>query len=440
MHNPVRHKGLRGLLMCGLALLTLTYPAPATTAATNQLIVDVKAFRAHGQLAFVWNARLDVLDGNRGMVHQLTHSGQVLAVAWSPDRRWLAYIQAASTYASTQQLYVTHADGGQLHAIGGLPASVQAFVWSPVADVLAVIPGPAAGPAGGLWLATPTGGAREVAVAATSVRWSPDGKNLAYSLTLPFHDPQTRSDALYTMPVGGVPARRFVATGSGITVAGWGPDGVSLLYWVDPQHSSSLAADGSQLFVLPLRTGSLPSQLATMLAYPDWLSWAPMDRRVALVRGDGRESWRHKTIVLCDSSVGPCRALAPRPGMVEIDPSWSPRGDRIAFVMARDVGAAAAGMPGPLTGSWTQTRTLWIAHPDGTGLYHVRAAGHGVYAPQWSRDGRYLLYVRDNAVWLIDAAGRTAVRVVSPLIPSTAAPADYYGHIAWSSVLAWDGG
>jgi hypothetical protein len=45
--------------------------------------------------------------------------------------------------------------------------------------------------------------------------------------------------------------------------------------------------------------------------------------------------------------------------------------------------------------------------------------------------------VRDAAVWLMDSNGRAATPVVATLNPS---PLEYYGHVAWSAVLAWTGG
>ena len=88
--------------------------------------------------------------------------------------------------------------------------------------------------------------------------------------------------------------------------------------------------------------------------------------------------------------------------------------------------------------AWAQTRTLWVVHPDGTGVRELAAAGSGVYAPQWSRDGRSLLFARDSAVWLMDASGRTAAERVAAFLDS--APTKYYGHLTWTSLVARTGG
>jgi Tol biopolymer transport system component len=52
-------------------------------------------------------------------------------------------------------------------------------------------------------------------------------------------------------------------------------------------------------------------------------------------------------------------------------PIWSPRGDWIAFVVARERSA------------------LWLIRPDGSGLYELVALGWG---PCWMPDGQHLIY------------------------------------------------
>ena len=85
--------------------------------------------------------------------------------------------------------------------------------------------------------------------------------------------------------------------------------------------------------------------------------------------------------------------------------------------------------------SWVHTRTLWVADPNGR-TYELRAAGTGVYDPQWSRDGRHVLYLRDNAIWLIGVSGGPPVKIVGPL-PTAPGLFGYYGHVSVTSLFAW---
>ena len=66
----------------------------------------------------------------------------------------------------------------------------------------------------------------------------------------------------------------------------------------------------------------------------------------------------------------------------------------------------------------------------------LRAAGTGIYQPQWAGDGTHLLYRRDNALWLIDIRGGAPVRLVSAF-PQAPNLVGFYGYVSWSGKLAW---
>jgi TolB protein len=276
---------------------------------------------------------------------------------------------------------------------------------------------------------------------ASSVVWSPDGKTLAYSATP--RAAGSPGEALWTVPaIGGAPKTWFTAAAESIPLAGWWLNGKGVLFWRDPNASSSIAADGLGLFTL--RLGGKPRQLATTLPYPDQLAQSPDGHDLALVAGFGREIWHDKVLATCDVSTGTCRALPHRHGVIMLDPSWSPRANRIAFVQARDAGTIGGFGSVSRLLSWVHTRTLWVADPNGAGAHQLREAGTGVYDPQWSRDGRHVLYLRDNAIWLIGVPGGPPVKIVdsspvgsSPALPTAPRLFGYYGHVSWSGTLAW---
>ena len=92
--------------------------------------------------------------------------------------------------------------------------------------------------------------------------------------------------------------------------------------------------------------------------------------------------------------------------------------------------------------AWYQTRRLWVWAGIGGNPLPVTRAGAGVAAPAWSANSRDILYIRDNALWLIPVftangspSGAPAVSVVSRLFTGDWPNVD--GYTAWQSEFAW---
>ena len=106
------------LLVSGTSAPSKT-PAKALTSSGPSPVVDAKAFRGHGDLAFVSRDRLYVLDGTTGKLRAVTSGAEVAsAPAFSPDGKWLAYSLGQSGAG------VAHADGTSARTVtagGGGP-------------------------------------------------------------------------------------------------------------------------------------------------------------------------------------------------------------------------------------------------------------------------------------------------------------------------------
>lgn len=442
-YEKITRAELAGILNRTLKTLTVATPAqeaePGSSPgsgnpAINLPDVNAAAFKGQGDLAFVRQDLLYTLDGKTGEVRQLTGSGRALHPAWSHDGRWLAFIRVTGQDAGNGQLWLARWDGSQVRQVQGLPglAGRERFCWSPAANVLAVaMPD-------GVWLVPAEGEPRRLAGSegTVSLAWSPDGKALAFNVTLPSGEPQARSDALYTVDVdGGRPVRHLTAPQAGIQVAAWWPDGKGLLYWLDPLHSASLAADGMGLWSLRLGdTG--PKLLTSGLAHRGWQSLSPQGS-LLMVEGGGRIVWAGKSLATIDLASGSVRELKNPEGSVAIDPSFSPDGSRIAFVAAKDLGGNVWGFDndGELA-AWVATRTLWIGNPDGSGAHPLRSAGAGVYQPAWSKDGEHILYVRDNALWIIGAGGGQPEKILE-LFSEEGDLFGFYGYTSYRDIMAW---
>lgn len=403
--------------------------------------IHVEAFKDQGDLAFVQQGLLHLWNSETGEIKQLTTLGKVLRPSWSYDGQWLAYIHVTVQESERGTLWLSHRSSSQIWQIQGLPQPVgrDSFCWSPTANTLAVAM------SDGIWLINPGGEPRHfLQTQGTShLAWSPDGKSLAYNHTLPItEEGQEADDALYTIILeeeGQQPIERLVAPGSGIQVAAWWPDGNGLLYRLNPLHAASLAADGMGLWSLRLEDNN-SSYLVDGLAYKDWLSLSPTGNLI-MVAGNGRDAWSKKNLALINPASGTVKILENPSGTVALDPALSPDGKRVAFVAARDLGNETPGVVNTTEewDAWINTRTLWSSNADGTNPYPLTAAGTGIYQPLWSKDGSRILYLRDDALWII-AAEDTAAKQPAKVLDLLLAGEDllgFYGHFSLRDFIAW---
>jgi Tol biopolymer transport system component len=354
-----------------------------------------------------------LVDGVRAVVPQL---GSGHSPAWSHDGRWLGFVRNNEVWIVDPTM-----------PLRGQPLDVPGnrFAWSPVADVI-VTRSP-----GGLWidkLSTLFGGGGDSfeLVATPGIRdfaWAPDGRSVAYVVAGLPHD------HLFTVAAtGGTPQEVDLGPidDDGITLAGWSPDGGQLLYWVEPHHSPDLAVDGTPLLRVPLTGG--PVNVLRTLVVSSWLAPSPDGRRLLVVGGAGRSSWLNKQIFLCGFTTASCQDLATSGSSVSFDPSWSPNGDRIAFIQA-------PALIEPI--GWDAKHSLWVSAPDGSRARRVRGT-EGAMLPQWSRDGRHVLVVRNGGLWLVDVDAESMTGIAGPIsdavgdrLPRT------YGRYDWGAYFAW---
>jgi Tol biopolymer transport system component len=420
-------------------------------------VVDASAFAGHGRLAFVSRRTLWVLDGSRGSVRRLPSlpGFYPLQPLFSPDGRWLAYLQTTarpsdvpdaspSWVATGDQLWLARADGSGARRVRSV-RDVVLLGWSPTRDVLAVASGPLSrsapyGVQTSLRLVSPDGSSR-VLVRAPSVKnavWSPAGDSLAVFTE---NGALVETLAVYRL-AGGTPTLwlRFrphdrLAGMSQIVIdaAGWWP-GLGIGFWVF--GNGMIHGNDAAPLAVVAAPAARPRLLARTLSDGTTrvIAAGPRGRLaiVADVANGGRVVWQAKQVELCGRA-GPCTRIVRSNATVTVDPVWSPDGRTLAFVEAPNL--SFAGWPQTLLHRWYGAHRLRL-YDAATGRVAAVAAGRGATVPQWSEDGRSLLYVANDELWLLPSLTGKPVEIAAPLFARERWPA-YYGQVAWTAQFAW---
>jgi hypothetical protein len=419
------------LLACCLLLLAESGAVAAAETARQAYPGDRLAYVSAGNL-YVGFPRAHVVPG----------PGTAFQPVFSFDGRWLAFLrQQWNGYDASSQLWLARADGRGAHAISAMDGiTVEAFQWSPSADVLAVQPLVTKG-ISPVRLVPVHGTTQTVPDALSgSFFWAPDGKTLAVAVKAP-----GASTRIYT--VSGSTVRSYPVPGVSrydlVQLAGWWPDGHGIFYWIDPMASGSLAADAMQLLALNLKSGNA-RHLGLTLGYRDWI--AVSGNRLLVVNGGGRSAFYGKHLRLCSAS-DRCKTLISGANRISIDPTSQGTGGLMAFVVAPTWNTMGSQSPARYR-KWMDAHVLWTAQPDGSG---ARPAGaevpKGVQDPTWTRDGRGLLFVKDGSLWIDPHFGTANPHPIVRMVPASLDPGVvgpnhayqdwYYGHMDWHNLFAW---
>jgi hypothetical protein len=199
----------------------------------------------------------------------------------------------------------------------------------------------------------------------------------------------------------------------------WSPNGKWLFFYIDPMGSASLAADGLELRVLRVSSGSTRT-VAGLLMYPDYMTWC--GSTLVLTAGGDRLATHNKRLVVARAPEWAPRPLWADPTRAFGSVACAPGGKSVA-VLSQAAGSTDYNF---FHTKWE----LWRVGLDGTRrLLDRPPRGFADESPRWSRDGRSLLFVREHRgygrLWL-----RRGGRVTGP-IAALGFSLGYYGHHDW---------
>jgi dipeptidyl aminopeptidase/acylaminoacyl peptidase len=234
---------------------------------------------------------------------------------------------------------------------------------------------------------------------------SPDGTQVAFTVTRPDRDANAYRTHLWLVPAAGGDPRQLTTAQAKETSPRWSPDGTRLVFVSD-------RGGEKQVWLISVGGGEARALTSGRLAPADPV-WSPDGRFIAFVgkleppRGreesdvkiisrlrykqdgegfwDGR--WKHIFTVPAD---GASAARQVTTGEYDhLSPAWSPDGVSLAYT-ANDSPDADFG----------NTADVWITSAAGGSPRRVTSNIGPAQSPSWSPDGRWIAYVgHDNACW-----------------------------------------
>jgi WD40 repeat protein len=409
----------------GVLAYRVGFGTQATTALTSAPVpaVNKDAFAHRGILAFVSQGRLWVLDGTKLTAVSRPY-GQASSPAFSPNGRWLTY-----TLENGVQTWLARSDGSEPRLVAEAGATSG---WLADGQLVAGT---------GIWHVSPAGSLTRVGTRPVGLlAWSPDGGRYVFAsstMTGPFTDYRKGVERLqvsstltgrrttwYQAPVSFTKLSGL--EGPFIDSAVVLPDADGILFRVDPDQMDD--ADGANLYEIASR-GARPKTLGVTVGLP--VTIGP-NGAFAITSGGNRYAWQTKTVSACSARTAACSPMPTAHGVLSFDPAYSPDGEALAFIEAPSSAAANVGQTA--VQRWYATHTLWIR--DGNAAPSEISATSGASTPTWSANGKSLLYVAEDALWLLPTLKSKPIRVASPLFT----PGDwssFYGEVDWNDQFAW---
>jgi hypothetical protein len=410
-------------------------PSPASASAPFSAPACPSAVGGLGRIAFVTRAGLELADLRSCRVRRVA-SGRAWSPQFSPDGRWLAYSRRAPDHSGSP--VVIPAGGGR--ARSPLGPGIQIWWWAPHGAALY-----GATRAGQLVRARPNGQGGRVRILAGGARTfsnaagaSPDGRRVATDSSGCIPPGFT----LDTVTVGSGAQHVAVTRPRSLsTLAAFSPDGQWLLYWARSMCSASLSADGWPLDAVPASGSQAPVRaVAHMLLFPDFLTWC--GGRLIAASTPSRETQLGSRLVATGPPAWHQRTIAPATHLSWVSPTCAPSGSLLA---------AAAGSSSTHSEFGIQHRSIWLLSPTGRVVRQLTtppASDLSDEAPRFSRDGRWILFVRSHVVTVTTTstshdtlelvpAARSGPAATIPIASFTSNDVSFYDHFQWPSEIAW---
>src|SRR5688572_8023161 len=250
----------------------------------------------------------------------------------------------------------------------------------------------------------------------TQASWSPDGRQVAYSLFRFWRPEKPAGSDLYVVGAdGGEPTTVLPAVGEDVsfTEPVWTPDGRSLVYSAVIRIPDSRYGETRNQVERVAATGGD----RTVLVDDGFSPGLSRDgRQMAFLRAPLGQADGEVTLWVADQDGRNARSVLTDPRFISLAfPRFAPGGDRIAFagVGGPNVRRGVAGLLPMLQGiasahglPWD----LWEVRVDGSGLRRLTELAEDDPSIAWSPDGRWIAFQGGTGVYLIETATTTLHR------------------------------
>jgi hypothetical protein len=374
---------------------------------------------ATGTIAYVRAGALHLLDLGRCTDRVLArHVGE--DVSWSADGRWLA------------------TDGALVSKDGKVVRPAAVGVWAPRGHDRASVT-----PRGGLVLTTPGGRPRRLLPdgwGASGAMFAADGA-LAVSRDLrsgggPRSVGKPKREEIWLLRAPAYRARLVYRLAPGRDtppdLAAVSPDASEIAFWTLVDHANSANLDGRPLELLPTTGGQPRGITAATLVTSRFVTWC--GHSLVAVSGADRITTFGKSIVVASPPRWRVGTVAAAGSLSWVSPACSPDRRRLAVAAGPGRRELRFGL---------EARSIWLVPLAGGGrptrLTPAPPPGLTDEEPQWTPDGRFVLFVRSGPTDRnADARGRLYAveaggghRVYGPLADLGVGGNDY-GTYGWA--------
>jgi Tol biopolymer transport system component len=244
------------------------------------------------------------------------------------------------------------------------------------------------------------------------IAWSPDGRTLVFG-AVQFQPDSTGdlkpvSARIYSMSAEGGDPKAITSPDMRAQFPSWSSDGRLIVF-----HGGTELRNNAALEIYVMRSNGTEIRKLTSNNVEDTRpDWSPDGRRIAYTSNRSGSNQIH--VMNADGS-NDVQITTGAGGVHNRAPDWSPSGDKIVFVSTRDGRAQ-----------------IYVMNADGTGQTRLSDGGEDEADPEWSADGKQIVFDRDVALekkkvpqlYIMNADGSNPVPLTR--LPSSSS------HAAWS--------